>query len=412
MQESWLKKPVRWQENFDRLMQLYSEHIFLNDHMESGYLTWENGKILGISKTSSQDYLDYTDLYIFPGYIDNHIHGWACGSFWHEKTADSIYRMKDYLPKTGVTSFLATSGADKKNEIVRGVKEAYKVFKDQKTGAQMLGVHLEGPFINKKYKGMQKEECCIDPDLNLMEQLVALQGKHHMIRLMTLAPELKGAKELITFCKDHQIQCSIGHSDANFDLIKELKSYGLSGVTHMFSGMKGMHHRELGVAGSALYFDDLYCEFAKQTGMTVSHEAFDIVYRIKTADRILLTTDCVGYAHVKEPFHHYIRKETFIPDKKGLCILKEDGTKTFIDSMDYDQVKHLEMGYNESVVSLSKHSKVSPLDMIKMTSWNPAVYIGVSNQKGALYPGYDADIIVCKPDYELVHTFCLGVQYL
>lgn len=259
---------------------------------------------------------------------------------------------------------------------------------------------------------MQKEECCIDPDLDFMEDLVSIQGKDHLIRLMTLAPELKGAKELITFCKNHQIQCSIGHSDASFETIKELKQYGLSGVTHMFSGMKGMHHRELGVAGSALYYDDLYCEFAKQTGMTVSHEAFDIVYRIKKSDHIILTTDCVGYARVKEPFHHYIRKETFIPNEEGLLIVKEDGTEILIDPNDYEQVKHLEMGYNESVVSLSKNSKVSPFDMIKMTSWNPAVYIGVSNQKGALYPGYDADIIACKPNYELVHTFCLGIQHL
>lgn len=380
--------------------------------MESGYLTWENGKILGIQKTSNQDFLDYKDLYVFPGYIDNHIHGWGCGSFWHEKTADSIYRMKEHLPKTGVTSFLATSGADSKDDLIECVNEAYKVYKDQKFGSQMLGVHLEGPFINKKYKGMQKEECCIDPDLDFMKKLVSIQGKDHLIRLITLAPELKGSKELITFCKDHQIQCSIGHSDASFETIKELKQYGLSGLTHMFSGMKGMHHRELGVVGSALYYDDLYCEFAKQTGMTVSHEAFDIVYRIKTANRIILTTDCVGYAHVKEPFHHYIRKETFIPNEMGLIIEKEDGTEILINPNDYEQVKHLEMGYNESVMNLSKHSTVTPFDMIKMTSWNPAVYIGVSNKKGALYPGYDADIIVCNPNYELVHTFCLGIQHL
>lgn len=380
--------------------------------MESGYLTWENGKILGIQKTNNQDFLDYKDLYVFPGYIDNHIHGWGCGSFWHEKTADSIYRMKEHLPKTGVTSFLATSGADSKDDLIECVNEAYKVYKDQKFGSQMLGVHLEGPFINKKYKGMQKEECCIDPDLDFMKKLVSIQGKDHLIRLITLAPELKGSKELITFCKDHQIQCSIGHSDASFETIKELKQYGLSGLTHMFSGMKGMHHRELGVVGSALYYDDLYCEFAKQTGMTVSHEAFDIVYRIKTANRIILTTDCVGYAHVKEPFHHYIRKETFIPNEMGLIIEKEDGTEILINPNDYEQVKHLEMGYNESVMNLSKHSTVTPFDMIKMTSWNPAVYIGVSNKKGALYPGYDADIIVCNPNYELVHTFCLGIQHL
>ena len=393
-------------------MQIYSEHIFFNDHAESGYLTWENDKILGVYKSPRGNFIDCKDLYVFPGYIDNHVHGWACGSFWQEKTADSIYRMKEHLPKTGVTSFLATTGADNKTDLINSIKEAKEVLHDQKIGSQMIGVHLEGPFINKKYKGMQKEECCIEPDLDLMKEFISLEGSEKLIRLMTLAPELKGAKDLIKLCKNHNIQCSIGHSDATFETIKDLKKYGLSGVTHMFSGMRGLHHRELGVVGSALYFDDLYCEFAKQTGLTVSHEAFDIVYRIKTADKIILTTDCVGYAHVNMPFHHYIRKETFIPDSNGLLIQKEDGQQVLINNKKYEQVKDLEMNFNQSVMNLAKYSKVTPFDMIKMTSWNPAIYIGVSNHKGSLHPGYDADILVCKPNYELVHTFCLGKQYL
>ena len=186
------------------------------------------------------------------------------------------------LPYEGVTSFLATSGAEPIDDLVEGVKNASYVVDNQKDdGATLLGVHLEGPFINKEFKGMQREECCINPDMDIMKQFMNAQSHEHIIKLMTIAPELPGALEMIKFCKANNIQLNIGHSAATFDCIKELKEYGLGGVTHMFSGMKGFHHRELGVAGAAMYFDDLNCEFAKQTGMTVKPEAFEIVWKLK-----------------------------------------------------------------------------------------------------------------------------------
>ena len=93
---------------------------------------------------------------------------------------------------------------------------------------------------------------------------------------MTIAPERPGADAVLRFCQEHQIQTAVGHSAATFEEIKKMRAYGLGGFTHTFSGMKGFHHRELGTAGAALYFDDMICEFAKQTGMTVSHEAFEL----------------------------------------------------------------------------------------------------------------------------------------
>mgnify|MGYP001646025029 FL=1 len=104
---------------------------------------------------------------------------------------------------------------------------------------------------------------------------------------MTIAPERPGADAVLRFCQEHQIQTAVGHSAATFEEIKKMRAYGLGGFTHTFSGMKGFHHRELGTAGAALYFDDMICEFAKQTGMTVSHEAFELAYRIKGSSRLL-----------------------------------------------------------------------------------------------------------------------------
>lgn len=174
---------------------------------------------------------------------------------------------------------------------------------------------------------MQREDCCIDPDMTIMRRFMDAQSHPQIIRLMTLAPELPGAKELIQFCHVHQIQINIGHSAATFDCIRDLKEYGLGGVTHMFSGMRGLHHREPGVAGAALYFDDLNCEFAKQTGMTVRPEVFALTWRLKSKDKIIMTTDCGGIALTKKEKYHYIRKQTFIPNGDELILRNDDGSE-------------------------------------------------------------------------------------
>ena len=204
-------------------------------------------------------------------------------TFWFEKTSQSLREMCRTLPFAGVTSYLGTTVADPIEEIKTCIRAADQVSEEDPEGAQLLGVHLEGPFINPVYKGMQKEECCLLPDVTVMEDLYNTFKNKKLCRHMTIAPERPGADAVLRFCQEHQIQTAVGHSAATFEEIKKMRAYGLGGFTHTFSGMKGFHHRELGTAGAALYFDDMICEFAKQTGMTVSHEAFELAYRIKPA---------------------------------------------------------------------------------------------------------------------------------
>lgn len=391
-------------------MYLFSNNIFLPDRKFSGYLKIESGKIADIVEkiANNEEYIDYSDYYILPGYIDIHVHGWGCGSYWLENTPESIIQMAKDLPKCGVTSFLPTTCAASKDETRRYILSANEVYGTKISGAEMLGIHMEGPFINADFGGMMDKECCMDPDLSFMKELYEIQKDKTMIKLMTLAPELPNSKDLICYLNDHNIQCNIGHSGATFDCITSLKGYGLNGVTHMFSGMKGLHHRELGVVGSAMYYNDLICEFAKQTGLTVKHEAFDIVYRLKGSDKIYLTTDCAGIAKVKEPHYHYVRKETFIPEGDKLRVRNDDGSEYFIDPTNYDQVKDLELSFDKSIQNLIKHTFVTPFDIMKMSSINPAKHIGVYDRKGSLEIGKDADIIVTNSKYELINTYCLG----
>lgn len=396
-------------------MYIKSDHIYFpNQIVKKGYLEVNGNRFGDVYATVPEcaEVVDYTEYIIVPGFIDQHLHGWGTGSYANDKSVHSVNEMKKNLPYEGVTSFLATSGAEPIEDLVEGIKNVSYIVENQKDdGATCLGVHLEGPFINKEFKGMQREDCCIDPSLEIMQQFMDAQSQDHIIKLMTIAPELANAKEVIKYCKDHQIQLNIGHSAATFECISELKEYGLGGVTHMFSGMKGLHHRELGVAGSAMYYDDLTCEFAKQTGMTVKPEAFALIWKLKSKDKIIMTTDCGGIALSNRKKYHYIRKETFIPDGDYLIIESHDGSQRRIKRDDYNQVRDLELSYIKSIQNLIQNVHPSVHEVVKITAENPAKYINVYDKKGSLEKGKDADFLVVDKDFNIEVTYCMGKPY-
>nr|WP_028273332.1 N-acetylglucosamine-6-phosphate deacetylase [Atopococcus tabaci] len=394
-------------------MLFYSERIYTPEGFRTGYLKVEDGKIAGIvEERGSQDVIDYTDKMIVPGFIDVHIHGWATGSFIHQGDKRSLENMSEDLVHMGVTSYLATTGTDSLEKLKKQVSEADAFIEEwqPEKGAQVIGVHLEGPFINEEYKGMQKAEYCLPPSVEVVDTLLT-EGKEGIVKLMTLAPELPGAREVIHYLHQKGIQVSVGHSAAEFEDIQQLKKYGLGGFTHTFSGMRGMHHRRLAVAGAAMYFDDMYAEFGKQTGLTVKPEAFAIVYKIKGPDKVFLTTDCTGLAQAEEATYHYIRQATFEPEGKNeVKVTHDDGRVERFDKSDYDSVKDIELGFLSSVQNVVKNIDASVGEIVKMASENPAKYIGVYDQKGSIERGKDADFIVVDGDWKLYDTYIQGVK--
>lgn len=399
-------------------MIIKSKNIYTPLRVIDGYIKINNGKIEEVTAgspevTDADEVIDYGEHAILPGFIDLHTHGFATGSFTNQQTAESVTEMSKSLAAVGVTSFLPTTGTDAIPVIQNMLAEANKAIEDwtPQTGAEILGIHLEGPFINKEHKGMQKEEHCIDPSIEVFNEIIE-PVDIEQIKLITLAPELPGSLPLIKYLNKHGVQISIGHSAATFDEIKNTKDYGIGGVTHMYSGMKGFHHRELGVAGSALYFDDLYCEFSKQTGLTVLPEALDIALRIKTLDRITLCTDTVGLAHVQEPFYHYIRQITFVPDGDHVILKHDDGTEERLDKKSIDDMMHIEVGYLESVQNLMRNNNLNLAQIMKIASENTAKYINVYDRKGSIEPHKDADIIVLDKDISLIQTFIQGTPQL
>lgn len=386
----------------------FSKNIVTPKGVIEGYLKVEDNKIVSIDSYSDEEYIDYTDHIIMPGWIDIHVHGWGRGSYMYTKDETAIRLMGEDMAKEGVTGFLATTAADSMENTLKYLDGANDAYKKEINGATMLGVHLEGPFMSVEHRGMQKEEYCIDPDLDFMKTMYEYQKDKSMIKLMAMAPELPNAKEVIQYCNERNIQISIGHSSADFEHIRDLKEYGIGGVVHMFSGMSSLHHRKPGVVGAALYYDDLYCEFAKQTGITVRHEVFDITYRIKGPDKIIMTTDCAGSANRTTKHYQYTRQVTYIPQGDILRLEYDDGRVEEFDTTVYEDIRKIEMSYIDSIKNMLKHTPVPLKDLAKITSTNAAKYIGIDDHKGTLEVGKDADLTIVTQAMDLVETVAEG----
>lgn len=182
-------------------MLFYSNKFYTPSGFQSGYLRVENGKIKEILQSSAgKSVIDYSDKIIVPGFIDIHVHGWATGSYIHQGNKRSLEKMSADMVHMGVTSYLATTVTEHIDKLKKQVSNAQEYMNewDPTMGSEVLGVHLEGPFINEEYKGMQKAEYCLSPSIEITDSLLN-QAESGTVKLMTLAPELEGMEEVIQY---------------------------------------------------------------------------------------------------------------------------------------------------------------------------------------------------------------------
>lgn len=316
--------------------------------------------------------IDAKGMYIAPGLIDVHVHG-SCGADTMDQTTEAIKLMSTGIAKNGVTSFLPTTMTMSSKDIYGALDVVRECMGQSLNGAKVLGAHMEGPFINVIYKGAQPEQCIIKPSYEFIKDYT------DVIRLVSYAPEMD---EDYSFTKEVKektdITLSIGHTNATYDQTKEAFSLGCSHVTHLFNAMTPLNHREPGVVGASLT-SDVFTELIADT-IHVNKHLFQFVLDNKGKEKIVLITDSMRGGCMKDGQY----------DLGGQPVVVKDG----VARLESGNLAGSVLTLNKAIYNFLQNTNATIAEVIHMASLNPATSIGVSDRKGSLEIGKDADIAI------------------
>ncbi|OUQ88122.1 N-acetylglucosamine-6-phosphate deacetylase [Brevibacillus brevis] len=357
----------------------------------NGTITYA-GKADEYGKALPDHVVTVEDSWICPGFVDMHMHG-IDGYDTMDGTPESLQAISTALARHGVTSFLATTMTAPYAQLEQVLVNIAQNSKEGLLGAQVIGIHLEGPWINPRYKGAQKEENIAIPKLDAVQKLYGLS--EGLIKVVTIAPEQSEALEAIAWLKERDVIVSAGHTGATFAQATEAVDAGVRHFTHCFNAMTGLHHREPGVVGAAMYHEQLSTELIAD-GIHVHPAVMKILYRVKTAERLALVSDSMRAAAMGEGTYDLGGQEVHVHDNQAKLA---DGT--LAGSI---------LTLNRAVGNMVTLSGVSLPDAVEMASLTPASILGFGERKGRLAAGYDADITVLNTQFDVTMTFIAGKE--
>lgn len=325
---------------------------------------------------------------VLPGFLDEHIHG-AGGADAMDGSEHALSVIADTLAAEGTTGFCATTMTCAEGDIVRALS-AVKSYRerDREEGAELLGAHLEGPFIAEAHRGAQAAEHVVPPSISLFEKFRIASGDS--IRIVSLAPEKEGAEELITHLVKRGIVCSIGHTGAKYaDVLLAVKA-GATHVTHTYNAQSPLHHREIGTVGSALLLDDLVCELICDT-IHVSVPAIRLLLKCKGTEGLILITDAMRAKGMGEGESELGGQKVFV--KNGEARLADGTLAGSVLKMNV-ALKNL---VEKAGVPLEKAAECATL--------NPARALGLDGERGSIAPFKRADFAVLDPSFNVLATY-------
>ena len=318
--------------------------------------------------------IDVDGAYIAPGFIDTHIHGFG-GYGTDDSSTESVVEMSRLLAHYGVTAFNPTLYPSEPKAMLEAVRNVAAAF-GKESGARIMGLHLEGPFLSPDRLGVQKPDTLSPVDLDLMEELWEAASGH--IVNMTVAPELKGMRELALFCIKKGIILQAGHTNANYENIVEGMQAGILNSTHLFNAMSKLDHRNPNAVGAILIHPEMSCEIIAD-GFHVHPDLLKLLQRDKPVDKIVLVTDGLKPTEQKEgPFFANGEEVVF---KDGVFHRKIDDV---IAGSSLTMIKGV-----RNLVSCG----FTVEDAVKLASSNPAQVMRFA-RKGTIIPGNDADLVV------------------
>lgn len=335
-------------------------------------------------------FIDAKGAYVAPGLIDTHIHG--IGGFGTDDySINSILQMSEILPQYGVTSFIPTLYAAKREELLKGIRAIVEAMGQEK-GARILGIHLEGPFLSPERLGVQTPDSLSPVDLNLMEELWnASEG--HIIN-MTVAPELKHMRELALYCLSKGIILQAGHTNATYAQMVEGMQVRILHVTHLFNAMSRMHHRDPGVVGAVFIHPELSCEVIAD-GIHINPDIIKFLLTCKSLDKIVLVTDSLK------------------PTKQKKKPLIANGEEVYLDKCFYRKSDNVIAGSALTMIDSVRNIVSYGFTVeqaVHMAATNPA-RIMRQEHLGLVAPGYDADLVIFNKNLNILYTTIKGNLY-
>ena len=356
----------------------------------------DHGRIKAIDKSiyghTQEEKIDVEGSLLFPGFIDVHTHG-AGGADILDEDEEAINTMSKACVKCGVTGFLATTfykPRQKNNHLDIALKKVSKGL----DGARFLGFHLEGPFISKYRRGGIRESSICNPSVKiLMEIMDRCRG---WLRMMTIAPELEGAEEVIKLLLENKVIASFGHSSADYEQTLQAIGVGVKHVTHIFNAMPSIHHRSPGPPLAIFESKDVTVQIISD-GVHIHPSMVRFTSRVLGEDRIILITDGV--------------RSTGLPDGKyvydGADFISIDGTARFVDG----RLIGTSAGMNELARRFISFTGFPLTSVAKVASYNPAKLLGIDDHKGSIEKGKDADMVLVGEDFKVRAAFIEGMLF-
>ena len=363
----------------------------------------EHGKIIGMEPMDTEfpeaELVDARGQYISPGFIDIHVHGGG-GSDFMDGSVEAFLTIAQTHAKHGTTSMVPTTLTSEKEDLIQTLEAFVKADIVNFKGANLLGMHLEGPYFAMSQRGAQDPKYIRNPDPAEYEEIL---NSYSSIKRWSAAPELPGAVAFGKFVTSKGVLAAIAHTDAIYEEV--LEAYhegGYTLATHFYSAMSGVTRRNAyryaGVVESAYLLDDMDVEIIAD-GVHLPAPLLKLIYKIKGPDRIALITDAMRAADM--PPGNSILGSL----KNGLEVLVEDGVAKLPDRT----------GFAGSVATADRlvrtmldMAEVPLLETIQMMCLSPARIMGVEAQKGSLAVGKDADIVIFNQGIEIQETFVMG----
>jgi N-acetylglucosamine-6-phosphate deacetylase len=376
-----------------------ARHLYTpTEEIESPLLTVDAGRISEISSRTQREQpagkvIDFGDTTLVPGFLDLHMHGGA-GLDLMRASASDLPGLGRFLAAHGVTTYFPTTVAAPLEATFATLDRLADAIEATVTGdsaeARPLGIHLEGPFLSHKRRGVHPPENLVEPTLKIFDDLCQAARGH--VRMMTIAPEIPGALEVIAEAARRKVLVSIGHSDAHMEIAQDAVNAGARHATHTFNAMRPLDHRDPGIIAEVLTDDRLSADIIAD-GIHVSPPVVQLFLQAKGTERAVLITDAISATGMPDGRYQLGPIEVDVKDGKCTSGASLAGSVLTMD---------------RAVRNIMQFAGWSLRDSVRAATLNPAQAAGLASHYGVLAPGADADFLVVSDTGEVLKTIVRG----